>query len=392
MTNFEEMDSYDDSFKSMKNKVYLSETEKREVFHKINMKIERKPSIRKQLSIKWKYRLALSSASFILMILIMPFLINIIQDSTGNLSKDESIRQIVNELDYDTILHQEEVNNGVVVFYIPNIETDDDDTNLSELSAIFIKKTLLGWEGTNDRGGYSSNIGEDITSQYLPKSNRQSPFPMLYGEINNQEVDRIKVINLENNAEYHAETVIMENHHIWFVFLDEMEEGKYEIQGLSETNEMITSITVDRGLADATINDDKEINVTPNFVNEKDFETIDWERKANEFGDNRMTGNKNKSGVIGADMPSLSNQKWMWHLWGIENPQNKSLTVVGFHKESETVHQILTNGWTIGLSGPNNGADAHTPSTVKIPDPGEWAILLYINEELFDVLVYEINE
>jgi hypothetical protein len=130
----------------------------------------------------------------------------------------------------------------------------------------------------------------------------------------------------------------------------------------------------------------------PNFVQESDFETINWERKAVEFGDRRIIGNENKSGVIGADMPSLNPQKWMWHLWGIENAENTKLTVVGFHKESETVHQILMDSWTKGLGGANNGADAHVPSSVKIPESGEWAILLYVDEKLFDILVYEIKE
>jgi hypothetical protein len=130
----------------------------------------------------------------------------------------------------------------------------------------------------------------------------------------------------------------------------------------------------------------------PDFVREIDFETIDWERKAVEFGDRGIIGNENKSGVIGADMPSLNRQKWMWHLWGIENFGDTKLTVVGYHKESETVHQILINGWTTELSGANNGADAHTPSSVKIPKSGEWAILLYNDEKLFDVLVYDIKE
>ncbi|PID01609.1 hypothetical protein CSV67_13805 [Sporosarcina sp. P2] len=130
----------------------------------------------------------------------------------------------------------------------------------------------------------------------------------------------------------------------------------------------------------------------PNFVQESDLETINWERKAVEFGDRGIIGNENKSGVIGADMPSLSSQKWMWHLWGIENPVATKLTVVGLHKETGTVHQILTTGWTTNLSGENNGANAHAPSNVKIPKAGEWAILLYTDEKLFDVLVYEIKE
>lgn len=129
----------------------------------------------------------------------------------------------------------------------------------------------------------------------------------------------------------------------------------------------------------------------PGFFKESDFDKIDWDKKAVTFNNN-IIGNEYKSGVIGANMPSLSGQKWMWHLWGIENPVETKLTVVGLHKETRTVHQILTTGWTTNLSGENNGADAHIPSNVKIPQAGEWALLLYTDEELFDILVYEINE
>ena len=130
----------------------------------------------------------------------------------------------------------------------------------------------------------------------------------------------------------------------------------------------------------------------PEFVQKGDFEQIDWDKKAVEFGDRDIIGNENKSGVIGVDMPSLNNQKWMWHLWGIENPEKIKLTVVGFHKQTGTVHQILIDGWTKVLGGPNNGANAHIPSTVKIPESGEWAILLYTDDKLFDTLIYEINQ
>lgn len=127
----------------------------------------------------------------------------------------------------------------------------------------------------------------------------------------------------------------------------------------------------------------------PEFVQVSDFTLIDWERKAVRFGDrNRINGNENKSGVIGADMPSLDIQKWMWHLWGVERA---NLTIVGFHRETSTIHKILKGGWSGNASGANNGADAHMPSLVKIPIPGEWAILLYTDEKLFDILVYEVT-
>ncbi|MGE7109849.1 hypothetical protein [Lysinibacillus sp. NPDC047702] len=131
----------------------------------------------------------------------------------------------------------------------------------------------------------------------------------------------------------------------------------------------------------------------PDFVQESDFASINWDKKAEVFGDRgSIVGNINKSGVIGADAPSLSTQKWMWHLWGVEPTLDTELTIVGYHKDSKTVHPILINGWTTGLGGPNNGADAHTPSSVKIPEPGVWAILLYINGSYFDTLIYDITQ
>ncbi|MGD6831142.1 hypothetical protein ACQCT5_03195 [Sutcliffiella halmapala] len=117
---------------------------------------------------------------------------------------------------------------------------------------------------------------------------------------------------------------------------------------------------------------------------------IDWDRKAEPFARN-LVGNENKSGVIGMDMPSLERQKWMWHLWGTGVEE---LTVVGFHRETSTIHLLLINGneWTTELGGENYGAYQHIPSSVKIPERGEWAILLYVDGELFDILVYEIRE
>lgn len=130
----------------------------------------------------------------------------------------------------------------------------------------------------------------------------------------------------------------------------------------------------------------------PDFVEVNDFEKIDWDKRAVKLNDH-IIGNENKSGVIGADMPSVNiNQKWMWHLWGIENPRETKMTVVGFHRETKNVYRLLTDGWSIGLSVENNGADAHQPSSVNIPKAGEWAILLYTNGELFDILVYDIKE
>jgi len=128
----------------------------------------------------------------------------------------------------------------------------------------------------------------------------------------------------------------------------------------------------------------------PDFLQENDFASIKGNDKAVEFGDRAIIGNANKSGVIGANMQSLSTQKWMWHLWGIEGNGNTELTVVGYHKDTKTIQPIIVDGWSIGLGGPANGADAHSPSSVKIPSPGEWAILLYTNGKYLDALIDDI--
>lgn len=128
----------------------------------------------------------------------------------------------------------------------------------------------------------------------------------------------------------------------------------------------------------------------PTFVQESDLDTINWDQKATTFGRN-MIGNEDKSGIIGADMPSLSGQKWMWHLWDTDATE---LTVVAYQRDSGTVNAVLNNGesWTIPLGGENNGADVHTPSSVTIPERGEWAFVLYADGKLFDVVVMEIDE
>ncbi|BDH61851.1 hypothetical protein MTP04_19810 [Lysinibacillus sp. PLM2] len=59
-------------------------------------------------------------------------------------------------------------------------------------------------------------------------------------------------------------------------------------------------------------------------------------------------------------------------------------------RETNNIDQNLSTGWRINLGGENNGADAHVPSSVNIPSPGEWALLLYTDEKLFDILVFEL--
>nr|WP_145163905.1 hypothetical protein [Paenibacillus terrae] len=43
------------------------------------------------------------------------------------------------------------------------------------------------------------------------------------------------------------------------------------------------------------------------------------------------------------------------------------------------------------LFGPNNGADAHLPFSMKLPKPGIWQLSAFIDEKLFGSINVEVK-
>lgn len=136
-------------------------------------------------------------------------------------------------------------------------------------------------------------------------------------------------------------------------------------------------------------------NDIPNFVSEKDFEKIDWNRTATEFNTGErsdMVGIKNKLGIIGPELKPKVVEKWLWHFWGIHKGE---FTVVGYNQDTSKISPVLSDGaWSRnGLGGGKvNGADASMPSNVVLPEAGKWALLVYIDDKLFDTLVIDVND
>ncbi|WP_078551553.1 hypothetical protein [Bacillus alkalicellulosilyticus] len=154
--------------------------------------------------------------------------------------QEERIYEILAENGFKQILHQEETKNGVVVFYIPDIKTDNDHETVSDLSAIYIERTWFGWKGTIDRGGYSTSVDRAITSQYLGRSgkSKNSPFPLLFGEIHQPEISTIQVVNKGNERIDEAKVITTDNNTIWFLFIDE-NIREISIQGLDVNGNLI---------------------------------------------------------------------------------------------------------------------------------------------------------
>jgi hypothetical protein len=133
----------------------------------------------------------------------------------------------------------------------------------------------------------------------------------------------------------------------------------------------------------------------PDFVQKSDFEKVDWNRTVTEFNTGTrddMVGNKNKLGILGPELKPNKVEKWLWHFWGIDKGE---LTVVGYNKDTSKITPVLSDGvWSRnGVGGGKiEGADASMPSNVVLSEAGKWALLVYIDGKLFDILVYEINE
>lgn len=133
----------------------------------------------------------------------------------------------------------------------------------------------------------------------------------------------------------------------------------------------------------------------PDFVQKNDFEKVDWNRTVTEFDTGTrddMVGNKNKIGIIGAELKPNKVEKWLWHFWGIDQGE---LTVVGYNKDTSKITPVLSDDvWSKdGVGGGKiEGADASFPSNVVLPEVGKWALLVYIDGKLFDILVYEVKE
>ncbi|OIK14279.1 DUF4871 domain-containing protein [Bacillus sp. MUM 13] len=146
----------------------------------------------------------------------------------------------------------------------------------------------------------------------------------------------------------------------------------------------------------ASVNTLENDEMTPPIeVDEKIIQEIDWEvSETFEAGNYTMRGIPNKVGFIDAPLIENKGNKYMWHFWG-ELPDGE-LTLIGIKKDSEKLVPVLTQEnqhvWTYSSpAGPNNGADAHLPSNMRLPESGKWALLIYLGDKYFDNIIVNVK-
>lgn len=134
----------------------------------------------------------------------------------------------------------------------------------------------------------------------------------------------------------------------------------------------------------------------PVKVKETIINNIDWKvSPVFRSGGYRMRGVPNKVGFI--DAPFIANKidKYMWHFWGESIPKGE-LTIVAVKEGSKDIAPALMQDgisvWTTNVpGGPNNGADAHLPSNIRLSEPGKWALLVYLGDAFLDYVVIEVK-
>ena len=164
------------------------------------------------------------------------------QITKGN-TLDEAISKS-DRLNRSIILHKEVLNDGVLVFHIPDIKGDQAE---SRLGAEFVRKVLTGWEVSYKGGTYSSSVKQPLYGQYFPED---SPYPMVYGEIKDSKINKVAVKEPGSKLKKQARIIYVKQMPgmerdivLWYVFLDKIKGTRLDIEGMAANGRVIFTLS-----------------------------------------------------------------------------------------------------------------------------------------------------
>lgn len=108
-------------------------------------------------------------------------------------------------------------------------------------------------------------------------------------------------------------------------------------------------------------------------------------------GNYAMTGVEGRLGFIhpgwfNANQPN----KYMWHFWGRDEELTGDLHITAVKRNTSEIIDVFK---VAGLRpSPLNGADAAIPTSMSLPSPGLWRIMVSINGQLFDSVIVEVGK
>lgn len=178
----------------------------------------------------------------------------------GQYSKSDydAVRKARGEHYIHQVLHQEPIDGGIVIFYLHRTNERD-----SVLAADYIKHTLFGWKwvyggmhsvGMMDEFNTDAALLTTFTEQYFPGTEGsefgKSPFPMLFGQIKNSQVQNIIIEDKLNGKKHQAEVVsVNRNNKLWFSFV-EKESKNFEIYANDSHGDLVVKKQATTNLSD----------------------------------------------------------------------------------------------------------------------------------------------
>ena len=153
----------------------------------------------------------------------------------GSNNRERSIEKALNidETSNFKIIHEEPTNKGSIIFII--------STNNSEgyLSTAFVSKNLFGYRelysGSSSFDGFAER---ELTAQYFPAI-KQTSLPIYFGLILNNEIEVVRVKQLNSSEIKEAKMIEVDNKRIWLVYMNGFKGNEFQVVGYGSDGDSI---------------------------------------------------------------------------------------------------------------------------------------------------------
>ncbi|MGG3506982.1 DUF4871 domain-containing protein [Paenibacillus lautus] len=107
-------------------------------------------------------------------------------------------------------------------------------------------------------------------------------------------------------------------------------------------------------------------------------------------GNYAMTGVEGRLGFIHPPLIADKPNKYMWHFWGRAEELTGDLHITAIKRNTTEIIDVFE---VAGLRPSSiNGADAAVPTSMSLPSPGLWRIMVSINGQLFGSVIVEVDK
>ena len=121
-----------------------------------------------------------------------------------------------------------------------------------------------------------------------------------------------------------------------------------------------------------------------------EIEGADWTPSSTfQSGTYTLEGIEGQLGLLNGGFRAGQAQKHMWHFWGTDQEVTGDVDVYAVQVDTLRLEHILQGDPL--EPGPLNGADAVLHCHMTIPDPGQWTLLVTVNDRLVGAVPVEVE-